>query len=141
MEVPVTPEYPKVTMLGPNSRNSGDNNLQRVRRLRTDASVSEKLIWEFLRKDRTGFRFRRQHPIGPYVLDFYCPAALLCVEVDGEQHALRREADARRDEYLERLGILTIRIPSLGLYEKTGHSFSKWIEEITRLCQERTSPD
>ncbi|MFD1781938.1 endonuclease domain-containing protein [Phenylobacterium terrae] len=55
--------------------------------------------------------FRRQHPVGPYVLDFYCSAARLCIEVDGYTHLTedRPERDARRDAHLHRLGIRVMR--------------------------------
>jgi very-short-patch-repair endonuclease len=59
-----------------------------------------------------GFHFRRQHPIGPYILDFYCAEARLAVEIDGESHgADGAEAhDARRDAWLESRGVRTFRI-------------------------------
>lgn len=69
---------------------------------------------------RTGLRgrgpnhpaFRRQHPIGPYVLDFYCARARLCVEVDGGSHSLgdQPQRDRRRDAFLREQGIKTVRI-------------------------------
>jgi very-short-patch-repair endonuclease len=59
--------------------------------------------------------FRRQHPVGPYVLDFYCPAAQLCIEVDGWGHNMgdQPERDERRDAWLARQGIKTLRIPAV----------------------------
>ncbi len=79
------------------SFNHDRTNMLRARKLRLDMSVSEKRLWAYIRKDRLGFSFRRQVPIGEYVLDFYCAKAALCVEVDGEQHAPRAAADRRRD--------------------------------------------
>lgn len=63
-------------------------------------------------KDADGPRFRRQHPVGPYVLDFYCPAAKLAVEVDGDSHnfANRGVLDQRRDAWLHGQGITVLRI-------------------------------
>ena len=58
----------------------------RARRMRSEMSVSEKVLWEQVRKNRLGYGFRRQVPVGPYILDFYCARASLCIEVDGEQH-------------------------------------------------------
>ena len=69
-------------------------------------------MWKALRHEKIGWKFRRQHPIGPYSLDFYCAELKLCVEVDGEQHGLRIEQDRKRDAYLADLGIRTIRIPA-----------------------------
>ena len=60
-------------------------------------SVGEKWFWSAVRKDVLGFRIRRQVAIGPYILDFYIPKAKLCVEIDGEQHALTLRKDGIRD--------------------------------------------
>jgi very-short-patch-repair endonuclease len=56
-----------------------------------------------------GLHFRRQHPIGPFVLDFYCAAAKLCVEVDGPMHGERAEYDRRRTAWLSKEGIRVLR--------------------------------
>ena len=76
-------------------------------------SPPEVLIWVRLRVRLEGQpRFRRQHPIGPYVADFYCSAAKLVVEIDGAIHGedAQREHDLRRDAYMERLGLRVIRV-------------------------------
>ena len=76
-----------------------DRTFQRARRLRRGLSLPEIVLWQALRKLRVGgLRFRRQHPIGPYILDFYCPSARLAIEVDGFAHDTVAEAhrDARR---------------------------------------------
>ena len=75
----------------------------------------EVLLWVKLRAFRPdGPRFRRQHPIGPYVLDFYCPAAHLAVEVDGYVHGTGDipERDERRDAWLKEHGVNVLRIPA-----------------------------
>lgn len=69
-----------------------------------------------------------------FYLDFYCPAAMLCLEVDGEQH--EPERDQIRDRDLLAIGILTLRVPSLDLFDK--QSARTWIELIYRTCVERT---
>jgi very-short-patch-repair endonuclease len=120
------------------SRNYSAANKGRIRRLRREMSVSEKTLWSWIRADKLGFRFRFQYPIDRWVLDFYCPEAMLCIEVDGEQHALTQERDAIRDAELAELGVLTLRIPSLDLFTPTGAEFSNWIREIVRLCEERS---
>jgi very-short-patch-repair endonuclease len=101
-------------------------------------SVSEQALWLFLRKKRLGFLFRRQYPVGMYVLDFYCPEARLCVEVDGEQHRERVQADAQRDEFLAARGIETLRIPSLDLFEPTGQALKGWLQEVVMRCERRS---
>jgi len=106
--------------------------------MRREMSVSEKVLWVHLRNDKLGFRFRRQYRIDPYFLDFYCPEAKLCIEVDGEQHALRLDKDAIRDAKLAALGIETYRIPSLDLFDLKGDGMAKAIPEILRRCEART---
>jgi very-short-patch-repair endonuclease len=77
-------------------------------------SLPETLLWRELRKRPGGFKFRRQHPAGTYVLDFFCPAVRLVVEVDGAAHdfASRAEHDERRTEELQRQGLEVLRIPA-----------------------------
>jgi very-short-patch-repair endonuclease len=56
-----------------------------------------------------GLNFRRQHPVGPFILDFYCPRRKSCIEVDGDIHDVQRERDAARTEALGTLKIRVIR--------------------------------
>jgi very-short-patch-repair endonuclease len=84
----------------------------RARRLRANLTDAEQKLWRALRRNQIGnFNFRRQHPLGPYTLDFYCPQLLLGIEVDGGQHneKLRRTSDNRRTSWLESKGISVIR--------------------------------
>lgn len=73
-------------------------------------SLPEVILWQALRKRQNGLRFRRQHPAGPYILDFYCDSAKLCVEVDGEGHPWRLERDMVRDQWLAEQGVKTVRV-------------------------------
>ena len=95
-------------------------------------------MWNLLRRKRTGFYFRRQTPVGPYILDFYCAEAALCVEVDGEQHKSRVEADASRDQYLGARGIATYRIPTSDMFDDNGAGVLAHFEAIARLCRAHT---
>lgn len=70
-------------------------------------------MWRALRGDQLGVAFRRQHPVGPYVLDFYCPSLKLAIELDGNEHAYRIARDRRRDRYLCELGIAVLRFSNL----------------------------
>ncbi|MHA6721470.1 endonuclease domain-containing protein [Sphingomonas sp. RS2018] len=85
-----------------------------ARRLRRDMSYPEVLLWRHLRGGATGSRFRRGHPIGPYVADFYCAAARLVVEIDGEVHAQPDAIghDRVRDRFLADNGYRLIRVPA-----------------------------
>ncbi len=83
-----------------------------ARRLRREMSLPEVLLWEHLRGKKTGVKFRHQHPIGPYVCDFYCAAARLAIEVDGEFHGRgdRPQRDADRDRFFEQNGYRVLRV-------------------------------
>ncbi len=83
-----------------------------ARKLRREMSLPEVLLWEQLRGKKTGVKFRHQHPIGPYVCDFYSAAAKLAVEVDGEFHGRgdRPQRDADRDQFFEQNGNRVLRV-------------------------------
>jgi very-short-patch-repair endonuclease len=83
-----------------------------VRRLRFEQTQEEIALWNKLRASRfAGFKFRRQHPIGKYSLDFYCPAAKLAIELDGFNHGSTDQLcrDRKRKEFLERKDIQELR--------------------------------
>ena len=81
-----------------------------TRRLRRDSTDAEKLLWRRLRRRQLGgAKFRRQHPIGPYVVDFFCSEQGLVVELDGGQHAIQAERDGRRDRWMESRGYRVLR--------------------------------
>lgn len=81
-----------------------------VRKLRTSQTQAEEVLWERLRRKQVaGVRFRRQHAIGPFVVDFYCGKAKLIVELDGPIHLTQVERDRERQAYLEGLGFVVIR--------------------------------
>ena len=84
-----------------------------ARSLRRNMSLPEVVLWQALRRGQLGrLRFRRQHPIGPYILDFYCAAAHLAIEVDGWAHDTEAQAhrDERRQAWLQQRGITVLRI-------------------------------
>ena len=90
----------------------------KARALRRVMSRPEARLWEVLRTRPDGLKFRRQHPVGPYILDFYCPAAKLAIEVDGEAHGMGENParDSGRDEWLQERGLRICRIPARHLY-------------------------
>jgi very-short-patch-repair endonuclease len=83
----------------------------RAREQRRRPSLPEGLLWQVLRHRPGGFKFRRQHPFDWYVVDFYCPAARLVVEVDGQSHSMgdRPHHDARRDAWLQAQRVRVLR--------------------------------
>ncbi|CAD6878182.1 hypothetical protein [Methylomonas albis] len=83
-----------------------------ARKLRGDMTDAEQKLWNRLRRKQiNGWQFYRQKPLGPYIVDFYCAAAGLVVELDGSQHfeAEHQAADQRRDAYLQNLGLRVLR--------------------------------
>ena len=81
-----------------------------ARALRRNMTDAEKLLWRFLRdRQLGGYKFRRQHPIGPYVVDFVCLEKALVIEVDGGQHATNFDADVKRSDYLNERGLRVLR--------------------------------
>jgi very-short-patch-repair endonuclease len=87
----------------------------RAQGLRRRETPWEAELWKALRDRRDdGIKFRRQHPIGPYVVDFYCAEHKLVIELDGSQHRQRqgKALDAERDEELSRLGLTVLRFPN-----------------------------
>ena len=86
----------------------------KARRLRRKMSLPEVILWHWLRQRPDGLKFRRQHPSGPYILDFFCSDARLAIEIDGEGHSRgdRPMRDEKRDAWLRSAGIITLRVPA-----------------------------
>ena len=94
--------------------------ITKARELRKTMSLPERLLWAELRGSKLdGLRFRRQHPMGPYVFDLFCGAARLAVEVDGGAHDMgdQPDRDAVRDVWMAERGIRTLRIPARWVLE------------------------
>src|SRR5690606_23765848 len=92
--------------------------LKRARALRRNLTQPEQTLWSLLRRKQLGLHVRRQHALGPYVLDFYCASAKLCIEVDGPVHAEQTGRDARRDAWLAGQGIRTLRFSAEDLEKR-----------------------
>ena len=98
--------FPKVRI--PRERET----VNRARRLRRDSTWPERTLWSVLRDKKVGgLRFRRQHPIGPYIVDFFCASHAIAIEVDGESHMRveRGEHDKRREQWLREQGVRVLR--------------------------------
>jgi very-short-patch-repair endonuclease len=95
---------------------------KRARSLRREMSLPERLLWRELRGGRVSkARFRRQHPIGPYILDFYCPTAFMAVEIDGiaaHEGPERARHDVRRDAWLKEQGIRVLRFAAADVLDE-----------------------
>ena len=80
------------------------------RKLRKDLTPAEKLFWaKVSNRQFLGLKFRRQHAVGNYIVDFYCPKYRLIIEIDGDTHALSVEKDRQRTKYLESLEYKVVR--------------------------------
>ena len=99
----------------PTENSDMDTPLARLRQLRRDSTDAEAFLWYQLRGRRlAGFKFRRQHPCGRFILDFFCAERNLAVELDGGQHfeTATQHRDARRTSYLVQCGITVMRFPT-----------------------------
>jgi len=104
-----------------------------AREMRHQPTPAEALLWQRLRNGQlNGFRFRRQHVIGPYIVDFYCRAAQLVSEVDGEVHRGQVEADEIRDGELRMRGLRVLRFSN---GEVLGN-----VEAVLEVIRAQTSP-
>src|SRR6266571_5676293 len=111
--------------------------IRRARSLRKKPTWAEKLLWSRLRnRQLAGYKFRRQHSVGPYNLDFYCAQARLAVELDGREHGHpdRQITDKKRDAFLAHLGIKVIRFWNHALRE----NLRSVLDTILRELAERT---
>lgn len=84
--------------------------LQFARSMRKNPTRSEAMLWQELRgKKFNGIKFRRQQPIGPFIVDFYAPSIRLVIEIDGNIHLQQQDADQSRQMILESLGLNILR--------------------------------
>jgi very-short-patch-repair endonuclease len=103
----------------------------KLRKLPTDA---ESRIWYFLRRrNLLGYRFRRQAPIGPYIVDFLCVEAALVIELDGGQHADAKDYDSARDRFLRSRGLTVLRFWNNDVLQRT----ESVLEVIVRTLEKR----
>ena len=87
-----------------------ERKIRAARSLRQRETDLERRLWRALRGRRVfGLKFRRQHPVGPYVADFACVEARLLIEIDGYWHSVKKSADAERDRYLRAQGFDVVR--------------------------------
>ena len=86
--------------------------VMRARQLRKAMSLPEILLWRILKARHDGLKFRKQHPIGPYILDFFCFEHSIAIEIDGQSHDMgdRPERDVARDAWLAARQTKVIRI-------------------------------
>ena len=109
--------------------------VQRAKELRRQMTSEETILWQQLRTNRLhGFHFRRQQIIDGFIVDFYCHAASLVVEVDGEIHQQQAEYDAERDRILTARGLLVLRFQN----KEVNEDLASVLAHIVKACHERT---
>jgi very-short-patch-repair endonuclease len=98
----------------------------------------ERRLWNTLRIRPDGLKFRKQHPLGAYTLDFFCHSSALAVEVDGIVHEMGNnpQRDTARDSWIAEQGIEVLRIPALELK----HNLEGVVKLIVARCGERAAP-
>jgi very-short-patch-repair endonuclease len=113
-----------------------------ARRLRRDSTRVEMQLWQKLRNRQLGLDFRRQHPAGPFVLDFYCPSLRLAIELDGGQHAEagNEATDHKRDQWLAERGVTVMRFWNSDAAQNLTGVMEVIAEKILDLRGSRTTP-
>jgi len=103
--------------------------------LRNNATQPEQQLWAVLRGKQLGVKFRRQHGIGHYIVDFYCPECKLVIEVDGDSHYTdaAQQHDRQRDAYLQQLGLRVLRFTN----EEINQNMAGVYEAIKQVIDDR----
>jgi very-short-patch-repair endonuclease len=113
-------------------RGATEDKIRFARELRAHETEAERALWASLRRRRLGgWRWRRQHIVAGYVVDLYCPALRLVVEVDGDVHSAQQEQDALRDSELSTLGCVVLRLRN----DEVLAGGEAVVHRILRLCQ------
>ena len=105
--------------------------------LRKNSTDTENVLWKYLRAKRLdGFKFRRQEPLGKYIVDFICFESRVIIECDGGQHAFETEKDRERDQWFERQGYCVLRFWDSDVLKNT----EGVLEAILKACQSSPTP-
>ncbi len=104
--------------------------LERARQLRREMTPQEAILWKHLRGDRLGYHFRRQQVIDGFIVDFYCHAAALIIEIDGAIHQQQADYDHERDAVLSARGLRIVRFTNDEIQNNLNHV----LQQITALC-------
>jgi very-short-patch-repair endonuclease len=111
------------------------------RDLRKASSLAERILWKGLRNRQVGgCKFRRQHGIEQYIVDFYCPELMLAIEVDGPHHLLQRDKDQRRQRCIEKHGVQFLRFTDEEVVHEGDRVLERIAAEVGRLRELRKPP-
>jgi very-short-patch-repair endonuclease len=109
--------------------------------MRNDPTNAEARLWAHLRKGQMGWRFRRQHVVAGFIVDFYCAALKVAVEVDGPVHEGRRDYDVWRDESLRQLGVATVRLRNDDVLDELPATLVTLHAFLSKLATRSPPPD
>lgn len=113
--------------------------VERARKLRANQTPAEEIFWQIVRNRKLGgMKFRRQHQINRYIVDFYCVELGLIIELDGDIHDTREQLtkDSKRDKYLTSIGNTIIRIPNQRIFD----DIQAVLEELMDWALKNTLP-
>ncbi len=115
---------------------------ERARSLRRKMTPPERRLWNVLKSRPEGFKFRRQHPLGPYVCDFFCHEAAIAIEVDGMAHELgtNPDRDLRRDAWATEQGVQTLRVRATEVRDNLEGVVTLIVEECRRRSAHEERP-
>src|SRR5215468_7321114 len=112
-----------------------DVKVERAKQLRQAMTPEEKVLWARLRGNRLeGYHFRRQQVIDGFIVDFYCHAAGVVVEIDGTIHESQQEADSERDQLLRSHNLLVLRLSN----DEVNTRLTEALQRIAQACRERS---
>jgi very-short-patch-repair endonuclease len=115
--------------------------VQRARALRQRLTDAEKLLWRHLRnRGLGGCKFRRQYPVGPFIVDFICPEKNIVIEVDGGQHAAIEALDLQRSAYLNKMGYRVLRFWNNQVLQETEAVLEAIFAVLVDTAQNSPSP-
>jgi very-short-patch-repair endonuclease len=116
------------------------NEQEKRRQLRKVMAPAEVRVWSRMRAKQLNYKFRRQHSVGAYVLDFYCPEIKLAIEIDGDTHSgmSAHQYDCQRQRFIESFGVRFLRFTNSQIYE----NLDGVIEQILAIAEQlrKTSP-
>jgi len=109
---------------------------EKARELRSNSTLSEVLLWNKIkRKQIKGYQFLRQKPMNNYIVDFFCYRLMLAIEIDGDSHIDNENADLKRQEMLESLGINFLRFSDNEVKRNLNgvvQTIANWIEKFEK---------
>ncbi|GAB2633293.1 endonuclease domain-containing protein [Belliella aquatica] len=118
------------------NHNASPEIFRRAKELRENMTIAEQVIWERLRAGKlNGLKFRRQHPISKFIIDFYCHQYKLVIELDGDVHEEKdqKERDLGREEELKNLGLHIIRFSNESVLNETNEVLFKILDKISEI--------